>query len=184
MNGLLTVFFRVSLLAACLLAFQGCMPNDLLLFVGKWENGEGNVNFGVDKFTSKTRFTFGEMVIDGHYRVDDTKSPKEIDLTVSRVRYLFTGSGGEERTLRQITREDARAIYDEGLARAMVSGVGDDVIAMRKLYACLESLALEASLPGIYQLHIDYGTYLQLAYSLPWQERPWDFGAGYVLEEY
>ena len=162
---------------------SGCIPGDAILVIGKWASTTSTVDFQWFHYQTVTQLSFGEITISGKYTTDTDKNPKEINFTPKKVSYRFTTASGElsETLTPGLPWDRAESIFQKGMALVKTP---EDLAAMHKLRAHLEALASEKPLEGIYEIEIDYGTYLRYSYNLPGEDRPWAFYAGYVEEEY
>lgn len=174
-------------LAFCLLlilplALSGCGLDDIVLLVGKWQNKSGSVDFRLTRFVMKTTFSAGAFTVTGDYELNTGVQPKAVDCRVTKIEYAFSGDTSATGVWRgNLSPNQAETIYRDLLARA---ATGADVAQAQKLRVFLEGLSSGKTVPGIYNIEITYGTYLQLGFNRPGTERPWDMNAAYARDDY
>lgn len=186
-GGCSFVRFASSRLVLCLLlilplALSGCGLDDIVLLVGKWQNKSGFVDFRLTRFVLETSFSAGTFTVTGDYDLDTGVQPKAVDYRVKRITYTYSGDTAAAGAWRgSLSPNQAEAIYRDLLAR---SASGADVARANLLRVFLEGLSTGKPVPGIYNIEITYGTYLQLGFNRPGTERPWDMNAAHAREEY
>jgi len=175
---------RVAGLALLILPVScSLLPEDWTLYVGVWQNEHGSVDFKYRKFVLDRTFSFGTLEVQGRYGVNPVANPKQMDLSPTRVKVVFRT---EDETKQWTFRRSLSAgipdeLYNMGLALCRDS---EDVRSMRLMRILLLAMSDGRPLEGIYSIVINSGTYLRMDFALPPQDRPWDFGAGWVSLEF
>lgn len=174
----------ITLAALFLTGFilSGCGLADLALWLGKWKDGRGSVDFRMERFALTESFAGGQFLVRGKYQIDPNKYPKQVDFTVEEIRISFSQNhqdsqvlipGGDEGTIRDVMQR----------VRLSAQSPEDDA-AVRLLTVFAQSLPETQPVRGIYRIVMISGTYLQLELNRPDDGRPREFGQGYAVREY
>ena len=168
------------LAAACI--FTGCALSDLALWLGKWEDGRGSVDFKLERFVLTDSFAGGQYRITGTYGIDPNKYPKRVDFVLEKI--SMTSSEEELNGAALLPGDTERVVRDLMQRVILAAQSPKDDTAVRLLAVFAQSIPERRTVQGIYAVKTNSGTYLELELNLPADGRPEEYGQGYVARDY